>query len=265
MLGKVLVIVFAIAAGAGGAAAYEYASIRFATLQEEEKDGHLLALESRLAAVDQKLCELNAAQDAVDPRDEILASRLEALEGRLAEIQKKKAGQATSDSKQPANPEGKSSAGPDSGTSADGRVNRISGEELVAALKELPEEGVQMIKDAIRKEVLRVKDGQEGEKNPKAQLERKAEQGIRKLTTALSLTPVQVEQVKEIASRFIDKVLEVNRIAGERDDPSYAANAKKELEVELRAEVVQILTPEQLDRARELDPEGVGKQYPRGF
>jgi hypothetical protein len=59
--------------------------------------------------------------------------------------------------------------------------------------------------------------------------------------------------------------MEIDKIARERNDPAFAEGARKELGIELRAQVVEILTPEQLDKARELDPEGIGREYPRGF
>jgi hypothetical protein len=264
MLTKILLIVFAIAAGAGGAAAYDYASVHLAMPQEGEKDEQILRLEGQLAAVNQKLDELSSAQDAADPQAEILAARLSALENRFAEVQERRARQNAADGEGPTGSESAPSSRTASELPADSRTHRISGEELVAALKDLPEEGVEMIKDAIRKEVEQAKKRQQ-KKNQRAGLERKAEESIQKAATALSLSPVQVEQAKDIAARFIDRIIEIDRIARERSDPAFARNAKKELEVELRAQVVEILTPEQLDKARELDPEGIGKQYPRGF
>lgn len=262
---KVFVILFALVAGVGGAVGYEYAVKHVSTEQEREENGDMLFLRGKLTALEQKLQSVADAQDSTSPQAEILAARLDALESRMAVLQEKKAAHSPVAADGPAGSEETTSSAGTYRSPEDAGRRRISGEELIDAMKELPEEGVQMIRSAIRKEVERIRRQQEEKKNPRADLQRKAEEGIQKLTTALSLTPVQVEQAKEIAARFIDKIVEVDRIARERDDPEFAANAKKELEVELKADVVQILTPEQLDKARELDPEGIGRQYPRGF
>lgn len=262
---KVFVILFALIAGVGGAVGYEYAVKHVSTEQEREENGDMLFLRGKQTALEQKLQSVADAQDSTSAQAEILAARLDALESRMAVLQEKKAAHSPVAADGPAGSEGTTSSDDTYRSPEDARRRRISGEELIDAMKELPEEGVQMIRSAIRKEVERIRRQQEEKKNPRADLQRKAEEGIQKLTTALSLTPVQVEQAKEIAARFIDKIVEVDRIARERDDPEFAANAKKELEVELKADVVQILTPEQLDKARELDPEGIGRQYPRGF
>jgi hypothetical protein len=262
---KAFLVLFALVAGVGGAAAYEFTAKHVAAPLEQKVSDHAPFLQAKIAVIEQQLQDLTAAQDSATPQAEVLAARLDALEGRIAALREEQAARQVAGADDSAASEKTATSGSTSGQPGNNGERRISGEELVAAMKELPEEGVQMVRSAIRKEIERIRKQQEERKNPRVELEKKAEQGIRKLTTALSLTPVQVEQAKEIAARFIDRIVEVDRIAGERDDPTFAENAKKELEVELRAEVVQILSPEQLDRARELDPEGIGRQYPRGF
>lgn len=264
MIGKIVVVIFAFVAGAGGAAAYEYASVHIMADQAQPQEGHMLRLEGRFAAVEQRLQEMSLEKDTTDPQVEILVARLNAVEQRLAKLQEQPSKSMAVRPKESADSADGPSSELNSESSAETRKLRISGEDLIAALKDLPEEGVQMIRSAIRREVELSKRQQE-KKNPRSELERKAEEGIRKATTALSLTPVQVEQAKEIAAQFIGKIIEVNKIAKERNDPEFARNAKKELEVELRAQVIEILTPEQLDKARDLDPNGIGREYPRGF
>ena len=132
-------------------------------------------------------------------------------------------------------------------------------------LQDLPDEGREMIRKAIYNEVKRVRNEQEAVRDPRKRLGLEAGKAIKKLAQAVALTPVQIEQAKEIASRHIERAVEAARVAKERNDPGYALNAEKEIKAEAEQDVIEILTPEQLDKLREMDPEGIGKRYPRGF
>ncbi len=257
MAGKILIIALAFIAGAGAVYGYQYASENLTAPSQKEEDPRIVELDGRLTSLAKRVEELSNSQQAAGSETEVVVARLNTLDGRFAELQKKQGELAMRTPSAPGqNP---AQAG------EDGPGRRLSGEELARALRELPEEGRKLIRSAIYEEVKRAKE-ENGPKLPtKEELEKKATAGIQKLAGVLSLTPVQVAQIKEIAARQIDRILEVARVAKERDDPAYAEDAKKEMQADIEREVVEILTPEQLDRLREMDPEGFGKRHPRGF
>lgn len=267
MAGKILVIVFALVAGAAGAYGYEFVSENVLGAPQEE-DTRIADMESRLAAMTARLQELDNTQQEVNPDMEVLAARLNTLEEQLSGIHEKQskpeaAEVTTTAGSQQLNSNGEAAAREDAPPAA--TAQRISGEDLVAALKDLPEEGRDMIRKAIKQEVMQIKKQNDFQKTPQKKLEREVGKVIKELTRALELTPVQVEQMRAIGARHIDKMLEVAQVAQERDDPQYAQKMKKEIETQTKNEIVEAITPEQLDKLRELDPEGIGKEYPRGF
>lgn len=264
MAGRILIIAFALVAGAAGAYGYELISENVLTPPQEE-DTRIAELESRLAAMTIRLQELDNSQQEVNPDMEVLAARLNTFEERLSGMQEKQAETgpaptgAQADSRQ-GSIEGEQQDAPPAVT-----TQRISGEQLVAALKDLPEEGREMIRNAIKQEVMQIKKQNGLQKPPRENLEREVGKVIKELTRALELTPVQVEQMRAIGARHIDKLLEVVQVAQERNDPEYAQKMKKEIETQTKREIIEAITPEQLDKLRELDPNGIGKEYPRGF
>ena len=270
MLGKVLIVVVALVAGAGGAYAYQLASENLEVFRhEKEEDPRIVELQGRLSAVTGDVQALRDSQQAAGSDSEVLTARINTLDGQLSELREKQAELAVVKKQNESDTAGDGalsgeSAG-DRAAAAGTPVRRISGEALVEALKDMPDEGREMIRKAIYHEIQRIKKENGPGLPKKEELHRKAAEGIRKLAVTLSLTPLQVEQAKEIALRHIDRLLEVEKAARELDDPGYAENAKKEIQAQLEREVIEALTPEQVDKMRELDPDGFGKRHPRGF
>ena len=267
MFSKILVVIFAFVAGGGGAYAYQLTSEYVDLVPQKEEDQRVQELEHQLADAIQKVQELSAAQQASSSESEMLAARLNTLDGRVSELAEKNGELAMANGSS-------GEAGKPSGatvTTAEGRsdsalpARRISGEELVVALQEMPDEGKEMIRKAIHKEIQRIKKEQEAKQDPRKGLEQKVARTIKEAAQRLSLTPVQVELAKEVGARHIDRILEVQQIARETNDPEYAKAAKKELQDQVEKEVIEILTPEQVDMLRDLDPDGFGRRHPRGF
>jgi uncharacterized coiled-coil protein SlyX len=267
MAGRILIIVFALVAGAAGAFGYEFVSENVLASPQEE-DTRIADMESRLAAMTMRLQELDSSQQEVNPDMDVLAARLNTLEERLSGLheQQAKAQPAASAALTGSMQEGfeGEAAGQQDGPPAM-TTRRISGEDLAAALKDLPEEGREMIRKAINQEVMRIKKEHDVQKDPRKKMEREVGKVVKELTRALELAPVQVEQMRAIGARHIDRMVEVAQVAQERDDPEYAQKMKKEIETQTKREIVDVVTPEQLDKLRELDPDGIGKEYPRGF
>jgi uncharacterized coiled-coil protein SlyX len=268
MAGKILVIVIALVAGAAGAYGYQLAAENLALFPQEEEDPRISELEAQLAAMTVKVQELSEEQRDGGPETEVLSARLDTLEERFAGLQEKQAKPEVAGSEaqaglQQGNPGNETAGSQDNPATATTR--RITGEELVTALKELPEEGQQMIRKAIHQEVQRIRKEHEARQDPRKKMEQEVGKVIRGLTRVLELTPVQIEQMRAIGARHIDKIVEVAKVAEERGDPEYAQKAKKEIETQTKREIVETITPEQLDKLREMDPEGIGKEYPRGF
>jgi hypothetical protein len=267
MTGKILVVVFALLAGAAGAYGYELVSHRL-NLFPREEDPRVLELEGRLAAMTAKVEELGNREEAVSPETDILSARLSSLEEKLSGLRNGQEPQKAAAISQANRTNGAVPAGEESSTGAPDEQTpgrRISGEELLVALQELPDEGKVLIRQAIRKEVQRMKQENELANDPRKEMEKKVSDAIQKATVALSLTPVQVEQAREIGLAHIDKMLEAARLAKESGDPEYAKQLKKQVELETEQQILQILTPEQIDRMREMDPDGFGSRHPRGF
>lgn len=264
MIGKVLVIAFAFLAGAGGAYVYQLASDSLELVPHKE-DPRVAGLESQLASVTEELHELQASRQSAGSEVEVLAARLNTLDEKLSKFQEKQSELAVAQERKPQ--DSLAATGSITGEAGSERTPsaRISGEELVVALKEMPDEGKEMIRRAIHKEVQRIREEHEIKKDPRKKLEQDVAQGIKKAAVTLSLTPVQIEQAREIGARHIDKMVEAARIARETDDPDFARTAKKEIQAQTEQEIIQVLTPEQLDRMRELDPDGFGRRHPRGF
>jgi len=268
MAGKIVLVIFAIIAGAAGAYGYEFFEDKI-LLAPQKEDPRVEQLQEQLAETNAKIHELSALQIESQSENELLTARLNSISEQLALLHEKKGELSLS------KPQALSSnAGNSDGATVQRPPNeelpatpnqRISGEQLVAALKELPDEGKLMLRKAIHQEVQRIKKEQEVNLRPREKLEKKVEEVVRKLSTALDLAPVQVAQLREIGAGHIDATLETAKVAKERNEPEYARKMQKETEKETKGRIVEILTPEQLDKLRELDPEGIGKEYPRGF
>lgn len=198
---------------------------------------------------------------------EVLVARLNTLAKQFSEYQEKQGELAAAKeaTRQAGEAPGTGESLESRGAPAPASGARISGEQLVAALKDMPDEGKEMIRKAIYQEVQRIKKDHEASQDPRARLGKEAGKAIKKLAHTLALTPVQIEQAREIATRHIERAVEAARVAKERNDPGYALSAEKEIWAEAECDVIEILTPEQLDKLREMDPEGIGKRYPRGF
>ena len=69
----------------------------------------------------------------------------------------------------------------------------------------------------------------------------------------------------DIVARQVEKILEIHRIVKENGDLEYARKERENTRTEAERELVDMLTPEQMDKLRELDPNGFGKRHPRGF
>ena len=268
MTGKILVVVFAFIAGAGGAFAYELANESFMQSGRAVEDSRISELEAMLDAATCRIEELDSARQADSQENEVLVARLNTLAQEFSDYREKQGELALAkeqnDSKQADTDRAVEDSTGGSG-SASPTGGRISGQDLMAALQDLPDEGREMIRKAIYNEVKRVRNEQEAVRDPRKRLGLEAGKAIKKLAQAVALTPVQIEQAKEIASRHIERAVEAARVAKERNDPGYALNAEKEIKAEAEQDVIEILTPEQLDKLREMDPEGIGKRYPRGF
>ena len=255
MLGKVLTVLIAFIAGAGALYGYQYVSGNLVQPPVENEDPRILEIEKQLAAMTERIGKLSESQQAAATDSDTLAARLNTLDERFSGLQKKQGELALAGS----------STQPGTQVLKEGPGQRLSGEQLARALKELPEEGRKLIRDAIYEEIQRVKKDGQPDIPSKEELEKKAAAGIQHLTGILSLTPIQVEQIKDIAARQIERLIETARVAKERDDPAYAESAKKEIQADVEREVIEMLTPEQLDKLRERDPEGFGRRHPRGF
>lgn len=267
MLKKVVVIVLVMLIGAAGAFGYQLLS-RYLEQAPETEDPCIAELRDRIAVLSGQVRDLGSKNESSAVDTDLLAARINELEKRITELQEKQRELAAA---KPAAPAASGQAG-----SSDPAVEqasapaeapiRITAEELTRAFKELPEETAQLVRKAIRKEVNRIrKEHEAAAKDPRKQLEQKVKEAVQRITIQLSLTPVQVEQFKGIGARFVDKMLEAAEVANERDDPAYAEAARKEIQLETEREIIEILTPEQVDRLREKDPDGFGKRHPRGF
>ena len=86
MIGKILVVVFALLAGAGGAYAYQLASDSLELIPQKE-DPRVTSLEAQLASVTEELRELQASRQNTGSEVEVLAARLNTLDEKVSKFQ----------------------------------------------------------------------------------------------------------------------------------------------------------------------------------
>jgi hypothetical protein len=262
---KILIAVIAFAAG--GAAVYGYQTVTSNLSPPSQRDSEmrLSEMEKQVAVLAKELERVRMAQHNTDSDTDALSSRVSVLDELFSRLDEKKANSGLLGSdmggREPAparTNEGRSQS------SVPGQ-RRITGEELAEALREMPEDGREMIRRAIHEELQRIRDESVYKMETKEELEKKAQASIKSFTNALSLTPVQVDQFTDIVARQVEKILEIHRVVKENGDLEYARKEREKTRTEAEREVVDMLTPEQMDKLRELDPNGFGKRYPRGF
>ena len=263
MSGRILIAIIAFAAGGAAVYGFQMVSENMEPQIGQEGEMRIAELEGKLGVLQKKVAELSDAQHNADLDTDALSSRFSLLGEKFSQLEKKR-GKSESNA-----PELESSKSPTRGNMGQNLPGieanrRITGEELTRALKEMSEGDRQVLREAIREEIQRVRTEEAGFET-KEELAKKAVASIKSLSAALSLTPVQVEQTRDIVSRQVEKILETQKTAKERGDLEYARTERVKLRHEAERELVEILTPAQLDKLRELDPEGFGKRYPRGF
>lgn len=241
MAGKVIVIVFAMIAGIGAAAGYALIMESMKAPEQEKQEQQFAQLKSQLESVQADLHLLKKAQHSKESDAEIIGARVEAVEKQVSKLHENAA------------------------LHAGEKERKVSGSEIVSALKELRAEDKKVIRDTIgRKE----RQGEIKQGEPfvqRAALEHEITQAITKLSDNLSLTLVQQQEMKEIGKEFVEKIIEAAQVAQEREDPSYVQVVRKQLEKWVMKEVAEnVLTAEQLDKWRDMNDD-VEKVYPRGY
>lgn len=264
MSGKILIAVIAFLAGAAAVYGYQQVSANLKPLAHTEDEIRMAEIERQLAVALKKIEDLSVTQQNIDSDANALSSRISVLDGLFLRLEDK---QAKSGLLVPraddAQPPGLQEAPPSRSNAPANR--RITGDELAQALREMPEDGRKILRRAIHEELRQIRDEGTYKMETNQELEKKAQASIKSLTAALSLTPVQVDQLTDIVGRQVDKILEIHRIVKENGDLNYARQERERTRTEAERELVDMLTPEQMDKLRELDPDGFGKRYPRGF
>ena len=97
----------------------------------------------------------------------------------------------------------------------------------------------------------------------KAKLEQEIGEAIAKLNGNLELDPMQLDEVKLIAKDFVSTVVEAERVAQERDDPTHAVMVRKEMEKKVTLSILGVLTQEQIDKWRALSDD-IDRLYRQG-
>ena len=259
---KILLVIVAYIAGAATVFAYHTFTADLTTSTRQQEEIRLAEVERQLAVLMKEVENIKLEQHGTDSSTETLRTRVSVLDELVSRLEKKRVSE-------PSSPESSGSAGaapaetPEENPVSPGD-RRITGEEIARALQDMPEEGRKQLREAIYEELQRIRQEQAGFES-KEELAKKARASIKSLTAALSLTPVQVEQLTGIVARQVEAILESQKIAKERNDPEYAATERGKIRTVAERELVDMLTPEQMDKLRELDPEGFGKRYPRGF
>ena len=265
MSGRILTVIISFIAGAAAVYGYQVVSANLPAPADREGEMRIAEVERQLGALSGRLDEVSVAQKNIDLDADALLSRISILGEKFVKIEKGRDGAkstepGTEGGKTPLHDTGTGRSAPEPST---GR--RMTGDELAEALKEMPEEGRGLLRRAIREELQRMQEESRPKFETKEELGKKAVASIKSLTAALSLTPIQVEQTRGIVGRQVENILESQRVAKETGDLKYAQTARVKIRHEAERELVDILTPEQMDKLRELDPEGFGKRYPRGF
>ncbi len=257
---KILLVIVAYIAGAATVFAYHQFTTSLTSSTRQQEEIRLAEVERQLAVLMKEVEDIKLEQHGTDSETETLRTRVSVLDELLSRLEKKRVSQ-------PSAPESSAEAAPSETPQAQPDTpggRRITGDELARALQDMPEEGRKKLREAIKEELQRIRQEQAGFET-KEELGRKAEASIKSLTAALSLSPVQVEQLTDIVARQVERILESQRVAKERNNPEYAATERGKIRTDAERELVNMLTPEQMDKLRELDPEGFGKRYPRGF
>jgi hypothetical protein len=215
-------------------------------------------VERRLDALLKKVEEVSAAQQNMGSDTDALSTRVGVLDELFSRLEGKRGAQE---------PSGPAAAAPGASPVPPPAAGerRITGDELAQAIREMPQDGREMLRKAIREEIDRVRQEQKPRWETEEELAQKAQASVKSLTATLSLTPVQVEQARDLVARQVENILELKKQAEETGDYDSANKAREQLRREAEKELVDMLTPAQLDKLRELDPEGFGKRYPRGF
>ena len=241
MTGKILTVVFAVLAGAGAVIGYHIVMQNQAPPREEKLAQRIQVLEGELASLQKEVEAQGKIHQAAGTDVETLAARLNTADKQLSEIQEKQAQLLE------AKPAG-----------------RITGDEIAKALKALPVEGRDVIRRTMRQDEQRTEREAQTDEVTREGLEREIKKAIGKLSDRLAMTPVQVEEARQIGEDFIETVLEAAQAAEERDDPTYAMKVRKEMERKVTRQIAQILTAEQLATWREWSDD-IERIYPEGF
>jgi Spy/CpxP family protein refolding chaperone len=261
---RILIAIISFVAGAAAVYGYQAVSANLESQTNQDKELRITEIERQLKMLLSGVDEVSDAQHNTDLDAEALSSKISILGEKFIQFEKKRAGSESAVSRvDGGGPAPKADGtGRSSSDAAPGR--RISGEELAEALKEMPEHGHRLLRKAVSEELQRIKTEEAGFET-KEGLAKKAQASIKSLSAVLSLAPVQVEQTRDIVARQVEKILESQKVAKERGNLEYARSERIKIRQEAERELVEILTPEQMDKLRELDPEGFGKRYPRGF
>ncbi len=241
MAGKVIVIVFAMIAGVGAAAGYALIMESMEAPKQEKQEQQIVQLRSQLESVQAEMHLLKETRQAKESDNDIIGARLGAVEKQVSKLHENAA------------------------LHAGEKERKISGSEIVSALKKLRAEDKKVIRDTIgRKE--REGETKQGETLvQRAALEHEITQAITKLSDNLSLTLTQQQEVQEIGRQFVEKVVEAAQVAQEREDPSHVQVVRKQLEKWVVKEIVEsVLTAEQLDKWRDINDD-IEKLYPRDY
>jgi len=261
MSSKILIAVVAFVAGAGAVYGYNAVSANLAISENEKKEFQIATLEGRIDELSKKVEKLGMAHQNRELDTETLSTRVNDLNDLFSKLREKS---ETAEESQPETPGGAAGAR-ETMPPASLSSGRLSGDELAEAMRDLPEEGRKAMRKVIAEEIRKMRENAVYRFETKDELLDKAKKSLKSVEQFLEMTPVQIEQFKDIVTRQIEGILEMQEVARERNDLAYAAKMRLELRMDAEKELVEMLTPEQMDKLREADPDGFGKRHPRGF
>lgn len=240
MAGKILIIVFAVLAGAGAVTGYQLVMQNTAQPEKESRDQRIEALEERLSAVQDEVQKLDQTRNTTGSDVEALAARLNTVDKQLSEIREERAK-----------------------LNATAPQRELTGEQLVRALRDLPPEGRSIIRKTMRQGEPQVeRDEPEDVRVSREKLELELSEAISKLKDRLELTPMQMEDIKVIGRNFVDTIVDAASAPKTLDDPTYPLKVRREMEQKVVHEIVKVLTPYQLDKWRDMSDD-IERLYPR--
>jgi hypothetical protein len=240
LAGKVIVVVFALIAGVGAAAGYAFVMESLEAPEQDKHEQQIAQLKSQLETVQAEVQMLSKEQREKTTDTEVMGARVEAVEKQVSKLRE------------------------DAGIQAAEQERRLSGSEIVSALRELRAEDKKAIRDTMApKEPRTAEKREDSPLVQKAKVEQELSEAIAKLSDNLSLTLAQQQEMREIGKEFVEKLMEAAQEAQERQDPSYVQVVRKQLEKWVVKEIVEtVLTAEQLDKWRDINDD-IEKLYPR--